>query len=203
MRAFAEGVVAGLGVAVPIGAIAVLIVDLAMRRGFGAAVPAAFGAASADLTYASVAAVAGIAVADALEPYERPIAFVSAAILGAIAIYRMWRLLRPPDVVPSRRTGTRPFRTYAAFLGLTLVNPLTVTYFAALILGLSVDTLRSNADRAVFVLGAFVASAAWQLFLAGAGAVMHHRLPERARLATAVVGNLLIATLAVRLAVGA
>jgi hypothetical protein len=34
MRAFAEGVVAGLGIAVPVGAIAVLIVDPAIRRGF-------------------------------------------------------------------------------------------------------------------------------------------------------------------------
>ena len=71
MRALAEGVVAGLGIAVPVGAIAVLIIDLGMRQGFGRAVPAAMGAASADLIYAAVAAVAGIAVAAALAPYER------------------------------------------------------------------------------------------------------------------------------------
>jgi hypothetical protein len=45
MRAFLEGVLAGLGIAFPVGAIAVLIVDLAMRRGFGRAFPAAMGAA--------------------------------------------------------------------------------------------------------------------------------------------------------------
>jgi hypothetical protein len=44
---------------------------------------------------------------------------------------------------------------------------------------------------------------AWQLVLAGAGALLHHRLPERALLATALFGNLLIAALAVRLALGA
>jgi arginine exporter protein ArgO len=203
VRAFVEGVLAGLGVAVPVGAIAVLIVDLGMRRGFATAVPAALGAASADLVYASVAAVAGIAVADALEPYERGIAFVSAGILGAIAVYRMWRLLRPPQEVRTSRTGADPLRTYGALLGLTLVNPTTVAYFAALILGLSVDTLQTDTDRAVFVAGAFVASALWQLLLAGVGAVLHHRLPEQARQATAVAGNLLIAALAVRLALGA
>jgi arginine exporter protein ArgO len=203
VRAFAEGVVAGLGVAVPVGAIAVLIVDLGMRRGFAGAVPAALGAATADLTYASIAAVAGIAVADALEPYERGIALVSAGILAAIAVYRLWRLIRPPEDVGVGRTGNDPLRTYGAFLALTLVNPTTVAYFAALILGLSGDTLRSNADRALFVVGAFVASGAWQLLLAGAGAVLHHRLSERARLATAVAGNLLIAALAIRLALGA
>jgi TRAP-type C4-dicarboxylate transport system permease small subunit len=33
--------------------------------------------------------------------------------------------------------------------------------------------------------------------------VLHHRLPERARLATALFGNALIAALAIRLALGA
>jgi arginine exporter protein ArgO len=200
MRAFGEGVLAGLGIAVPVGAIAVLIVDLAMRRGFARAVPAAMGAASADLTYAAVAAVAGIAVASALEPYERRIELVSASVLAVIAAYRMLRLFRPVDVDRRRGTGDGPLRTYAGFLGLTLVNPLTVTYFAALILGLGPETLGSGPDRAAFVVGAFTASAAWQLVLAAAGAILHHRLPERARLATAIVGNLLIAALALRLA---
>jgi hypothetical protein len=53
------------------------------------------------------------------------------------------------------------------------------------------------------VVGAFVASAAWQLVLAGAGAVLHHRLSARALLATSLVGNLLIAALAIRLVLGA
>lgn len=204
MRAFAEGVLAGLGIAVPVGAIAVLIVDLAMRRGFARAVPAAMGAASADLTYAAIAAAAGIAVASALERYERRIELVSATVLAGIAVYRMWRLFRPAENNGRpRRTGDGPLRTYAGFLALTLVNPLTVTYFAALILGLGADALGSGSDKALFVLGAFVASAAWQLLLATAGAVLHHRLPERARLATAVFGNLLIAGFSVRLALGA
>jgi hypothetical protein len=36
-----------------------------------------------------------------------------------------------------------------------------------LILGLGEDTLGSGADKALFVIGAFIASAAWQLVLAG------------------------------------
>jgi arginine exporter protein ArgO len=205
MRAFAEGIVAGLGIAVPVGAIAVLIVDLGMRRGFGAAVPAAIGTASADLTYAAVAAVAGIAIAAALAPYQRRIQLLSAAVLAGIVAFRMTRLFQARQDARSGPgpAANGPLATYAAFLGLTLVNPLTVTYFAALILGLGRKTLGSGADKALFVIGAFVASAAWQLVLAGAGAVLHHRLPERALLATALFGNVLIAALAIRLALGA
>jgi arginine exporter protein ArgO len=202
MRAFVEGALAGLGIAVPVGAIAVFLVDLAMRRGFARTVPAALGAASADLTYATVAVLAGTAVVSALEPRQRTIELVSAAVLGGIVIYRTWRVLRPVDVERSREAGDGPLRTYGSFLALTLVNPMTVTYFAALILGLGPDTLETGTDKALFAAGAGLASAAWQLLLAGAGAVLHHRLSERARVATALFGNLLIAAFAVRLALG-
>ena len=202
MRPFAEGALAGLGIAVPVGAIAVLIVDLAMRRGFDHAVPAALGAASADLTYATVAVLAGIAVASALEPHQRTIELVSAGVLAAIVVYRTWKLLRPGDVERPRRTAEGPLRIYGSFLALTLVNPMTVTYFAALILGLGPDTLGSGTDKTLFAAGAGIASASWQLLLAGTGAILHHRLSERARVATALFGNLLIAAFAVRLALG-
>jgi arginine exporter protein ArgO len=203
VRALAEGALAGLGIAVPVGAIAVLIVDLAMRRGFARAAPAALGTATADLIYAAVAAVAGIAVAATLAPHQRRIELGSATVLAGIVVYRVVRLLRTPRPHHRDPTGDGPLRTYAGFLALTLVNPLTITYFAALILGLGDDTLGSAADKGLFVVGAFVASAAWQLVLAGAGAVLHHRLSERALLATALVGNVLIAALAIRLALGA
>jgi arginine exporter protein ArgO len=202
VRAFAEGVLAGLGIAVPVGAIAVLIVDLAMRRGFARAVPAAMGAASADLTYAAVAAVAGIAVASALAPYERRIELASAALLAGIVAYRMVRLFTAREEASAGPAGDGALATYAGFLALTLVNPLTVAYFAALILGLG-GGLGSGVEKGLFVVGAFAASAAWQLVLAGAGALLHRRLPARARLATALAGNLLIAALALRLALGA
>ncbi|MEX2406906.1 MAG: LysE family transporter [Actinomycetota bacterium] len=202
MRAFAEGALAGLGIAVPVGVVAVLIVDLAMRRGFARTVPAALGAASADLTYAIVAVLAGTAVASALEPHQRTIELVSAGVLAGIVAFRMWRLFRPEEVERPRRTAEGPLRTYGSFLALTLVNPMTVTYFAALILGLGPETLGSSTDRALFAAGAGIASASWQLLLAGAGALLHHRLSERARVATALFGNLLIAAFAVRLALG-
>jgi arginine exporter protein ArgO len=203
MRALVEGIVAGLGIAVPVGAIAVLIIDLGMRQGFGGAFPAAMGAASADLMYAAVAAVAGIAVAAALAPYERRIELLSATVLAGIAAYRMVRLFRARQDPRRSEPGEGPVATYASFLALTLVNPLTVTYFAALILGLGEDTLGSAADKALFVIGAFIASAAWQLVLAGSGALLHHRLSERALLATGLFGNVVIAALAIRLVLGA
>jgi arginine exporter protein ArgO len=205
MRALVEGILAGLGIAVPVGPIAVLLVDLSMRRGFVHAMPAALGAASADLAYATVAAVLGSAVSEALEPLEEPLRLVSVAVLLAIAAVRTWQLLgvRPQGVrAPRERRSDRGGApTYLAFLGLTLLNPVTVAYFAALIIGLQADALAGPSAKSLFVIGAFVASASWQLTLVGAGGLLHQRLPPNATLVTGFVGNAVIVLLAVRLAI--
>jgi arginine exporter protein ArgO len=206
MRALLEGIAAGLGIAIPVGPIAVLLVDLSTRRGFAHAVPAAIGAASADLTYASIAALLGTAAADALRPYEATLRAVSVAVLLTIATIRGWTLLRHRSGAAAQPNAGRRIErggtpTYLAFLGLTLLNPATIAYFAALIVGLQAGALLGGAAKALFVLGAFLASAAWQLTLVGAGGVLHHRLPPNASLVTGLVGCAVIVALAVRLAV--
>jgi arginine exporter protein ArgO len=205
MRGLLEGIAAGLGIAVPVGPIAVLLVDLSMRRGFAHAVPAAIGTASADLVYASVAAVLGTAASGALRAYEGPLRATSVVVLLAIAASRAWRLFRERRAGSAQPKGERRIErggapTYLAFLGLTLLNPATVAYFAALIVGLQADALLGGGAKALFVTGAFVASAAWQLTLIVAGGVLHHRLPRNASLVTGMIGSAVIVALAVRLA---
>jgi arginine exporter protein ArgO len=204
--AFLEGVVAGLGIAVPVGPIAVLLVDLSMRRGFSHALPAAVGVASADLTYATVAAALGSAAASALRPFERPLHIVGAAVVAAIAAGRIWRLWRSKrssaparDAAAGGRERAHGAATYLAFLGLTLLNPATVVYFAALILGLQADALGGAAGKGLFVAGACAASASWQVALVTAGGVLHRRLPSGAGIVTGLAGSAVLLALAVRL----
>jgi arginine exporter protein ArgO len=204
MRPLLEGIAAGLGIAIPVGPIAVLLVDLAMRRGFVHAVPAAIGTASADLVYASVAALLGTAAADALRPYEGELRAISVAVLLSIAALRVWHLFRdrradPAQPNPERRIERGGAPTYLAFLVLTLLNPATIAYFAALIVGLQADALLGGGAKALFVLGAFGASATWQLTLVAGGGVLHHRLPRNASLVTGLVGSAVIVLLASRL----
>ena len=199
LRAFVEGAIAGFGIAVPVGAIAVLIVDLGLRRGFVPAFAAGLGAASADLLYATVAMVAGTAISDVLEPARGPIRIASAALLLVIAGLLLRSALRARSR-PGRAMPHRGFaRTYAAFLGLTILNPATVTYFTALILGLQDGRLEGTASRAVFVGGAFLASASWQTALAATGALLRHRLSDRVRVIVSVAGSVIVAGLALRI----
>jgi arginine exporter protein ArgO len=93
----------------------------------------------------------------------------------------------------------RPLRAYLGLTGLTLLNPTTVIYFAALVLGTRTASATHRADQAVFVLGAFAASASWQLLLAGSGALLGRLLTgPRGRSITALASSVVIAALAVR-----
>lgn len=205
--AFLAGVAAGLGIAIPVGAIAILIVETGLRRGFRLAAAAGAGAATVDGIYALVAAVFGTALAALLAPLETPLRVLAVVVLVAIALRGFLGLravLRPvagdgvqvpPDVEAAERGGSA-LRTYGAFVAITLLNPVTVTYFAALILGLG-STGDGPAEKAAFVVGAFLASLAWQTLLAAAGAFLHRRLSPRLRAGVILVGNGIILAFAI------
>jgi arginine exporter protein ArgO len=200
MNALAAGIVAGLAVAIPLGAIGVLIVDLGVRGGFRPAFLAGLGTALADGLYATVAAVAGLAIGAWLAPAEHTIALVAAAALAAVGLYGLLALRRAPT---ERTVPPADHRLVARFLALTAINPTTAATFAGLMLGLPAVAHASAPGKAAFVAGAFGASLAWQSTLAGGGALMRHGLPPSARTWTSVAGRLLVLALALRLALGA
>jgi arginine exporter protein ArgO len=198
MDAFAAGIVAGLAVAVPLGAIGVLIVDLGVRGGFRPAFLAGLGTAMADGLYATVAALAGLAVGAWLAPAEHAIRLAAAGVLAAVGLVGLLALRRPADERPPPPPADH--RLVARFLGLTAVNPATAVTFAGLMVGLPAVAHASAPGKAAFVTGAFAASLAWQSALAGGGTLMRHGLPSHARTWTSVAGRLLVLALAVRLA---
>lgn len=197
LRAFWEGMLAGYGIAIPVGAIAVLIVETGLRDGLGPAVVAGAGAATADFFYAGLAAAAGGTLAALLTPFAQPMRFLSGLVLLGLGGLGLWRLReRPARGIPVRRSA---IGLYAQFLGLTLLNPLTVAYFGALILGTDPNARWSLGERAAFVLGAGLASLSWQSLLAGIGALARQRLSTRTGLLLGLFGNLIVLGLGLRL----
>ena len=200
MTAFLEGALAGYGIAIPIGAIGVLLVDTAMRRGFRPAAAAGAGVATADLLYALVAVLLGAAVSDAVESFQDTLRIVSAVVLVAVAAHLLRSALKSrapaPEPDPAPLAGIVP--TYVRFVGLTILNPATITYFVALIVGLDRGDATA-ADKALFVAGVFLASSSWQLWLAAMGAFLRKRIPESVRWVFGAAGAVVVAGFAVRL----
>jgi arginine exporter protein ArgO len=210
--AFLAGAAAGFGIAIPVGAIAILIVETGLRRGFRLAAAAGAGAASADGVYAVVAAAFGTALAGILAPFETPLRILAVVLLVVIAGRGLLGLRGtaaaaaaeapaiPADIEAAERGGSA-LRTYGIFLGITLLNPVTVTYFAALILGLTA-TGAGPLEKAAFVSGAFLASLSWQTLLAAVGAFLHRRLSLRLRAGVILLGNAIILAFAAVIAAG-
>jgi arginine exporter protein ArgO len=87
-------------------------------------------------------------------------------------------------------------------LGLTLLNPVTVTYFTTLILGMGADSSQSSASAILFISGVFLASLSWQSLLASISGIAHKHLPVRMQVVTFVMGNLVIIALGVAILLG-
>ncbi|WP_410677217.1 LysE family transporter [Amycolatopsis sp. cmx-4-68] len=199
--ALLAGLLAGYGIAIPVGAVATYLVALTARTSLKTGLAAALGVATADGVYALVAVLGGAAIAGVIAPVARPLQLVSAGILVLLAVRGAVHALRSHRTPTARPvTPLAPGRAYLSLLGVTLVNPTTVVYFTALVVGDRAGTAVSVPEPAVFVLAAFAASASWQALLAGGGALLGRVLTgPRGRLVTALVSSAVITALAVRL----
>lgn len=198
LDAFTLGLVAGYAIAIPVGPIALLILRTGMRDGLRPALAAGAGCATADLIYATLAMVAGPPLVSLIRPALLPARLLAAAALVVLAARGLRTQPAPTDARAPAPTG----RTYAAVLGLTLLNPSTVIYFASLAVGLPAISSELPA-RAAFVAGAALASLSWQWLLAGAGSALHGRMPARLGVLTNVVSALIIVGLALKIALDA
>jgi arginine exporter protein ArgO len=193
-----SGLVTGYAIAVPVGAVAALIIALSARTSWSVGAAAGLGVATVDGAYAAVAVFAGKAVAEFLDPIEDTLQVVSIVALLVIAALTLVHALRPAgNGKDDGRTWT-PLRAWLTFVGITAVNPATVVYFAAIVLGGSVD-IDSPAEGTVFVAAAFLASASWQVFVASLGTGLGRWISgPRGRRMTGVVAALVIAALAIK-----
>jgi len=204
LDAVVSGLVAGYAVAVPVGAIGVLVLSLAARTRLAVGVAGALGVATTDGLYALVAVLGGGALAGTVAAVAGPARLLAGAVLVAVALWtgtQAWRRRHRP--VPARGVpgGTTPVRAFAGLLGLTMINPATVVSFAAVVLGRQSARPFGVAEAAGFVLAAFLASASWQVLLAAGGRLLGQLVGgPRGRLAAALAGSAVILVLALRLA---
>ncbi|MFJ3617560.1 LysE/ArgO family amino acid transporter [Streptomyces iakyrus] len=203
--ALVAGLLAGYGIAVPVGAVGTYLVSLTARTSLRTGVCAALGVATADGLYALAATLGGTALASALRPVLGPLRWVCVLVLLALAA---WGAATAVREYRGHRLATRtspappsPTRAFLGLLGITLLNPTTVIYFAALVLGSRATGPAGPLEQGVFVLAAFAASASWQVLLAGSGALLGRALTgRRGRLATALAASGVMTALAVRMA---
>lgn len=185
------GMLAGLALAVPLGAIGVLLVQEGSSRGLLLGLPAAFAVATVDMLYCVAALAAGSLLSPIIATLAPWPAVVGGLVLIAMAIFGLFRVLTARKTsgasTPVMSHG-RGWGRYALFFGLTAINPATLLYFAAIATGLSTLT-SSPLGAGLFVLGVTVASLTWQSALVLLGSALRWRHSARRAIYTGVIGN--------------
>jgi arginine exporter protein ArgO len=170
---FGSGVVAGLAVAMPLGAVGTYLVGLGARERIAVATAAALGVASVDGGYAVIAVLGGTGLQIFLSEVSDWLKWIAVSVLVVVAIRTLLLAVRRyrghRDAVDRPRDLT-PARAYGSLAALTAVNPATFITFAAVAVGRSSPGGTSTPSAvALFAIGAFAASAVWQLLLTGGG----------------------------------
>ena len=168
---FAKSLAIGLAVAVPMGPMGLLVVRRTLARGFVHGLEGGFGIATADGSYAAVAAFGLVAVTTFLVRQQALFQVGG----GAALLWLAWGILRRPAPAADAATG-RSGGGFAVMFGLTLANPTTILSFVAIFASLGPLTRGNDwVAASVMTAGVFLGSLAWWIALTGAspGAPAH------------------------------
>jgi arginine exporter protein ArgO len=197
-----SGLLAGYGIAMPVGAIAVFLIRLGAAACLCIGAAAGLGAATVDGGFALAAVAGGAGLARRVTAVAGPLHWAAGATLAIVAAWMAvaaLRRYRSPAAAPRVGLALRtPLRAYAALAGVTVVNPLTAVYWAALVLGRQASAAAfTPAQAGAFVAAVFTASASWQLVLVSGGALTGRLAgSRRGMLAISLASSLVIAGMA-------
>ncbi len=130
-----QGILIGLAIAAPVGPINVLCIRRILADGRAIGFASGLGAAVADGTYGAIAAFGLTAVSGLLVNCQVWLRIVGGVFLLYLGVRTF--LAKPAEPSNASRT-TRLLGAFASTYLLTLTNPLTILFFAAIFAGLGV-----------------------------------------------------------------
>jgi len=160
---FMKGLIIGFSIAAPVGPIGVLCIRRTLAEGRISGFVSGMGAATADALYGCIAGFGVTYVSNFLIGQQFSFRLIGALFLGYLGARIFFS---KPAEAPSKAEGKGLAGAYASTLLLTLTNPVTILAFAAIFAGLGLGNSGGNYTAGMLlVLGVFLGSAAWWLFL--------------------------------------
>lgn len=154
MDSFITGILLGLGVAIPIGPLNILIMNYSLSS-FGRGFALGMGAMSADILYFVLLSLGVLVV------FDNPWIFKSIAIFGAIfLLYMAWACYKNASKMLAKISNTERGESllacYLKGLGLNSINPFIVGFWLSLS-----SVVASSANWMIAALGVLLALFAW------------------------------------------
>jgi len=174
---FLKGFIIGISIAAPVGPIGVLCIQRTIAYGKLNGLATGLGAASADAVYGFVAAFGLTFISNFLVAQQTWFRLIGGGFLIYLGIRAYFSALENTATTTSKPKHVGAYGT--TFL-LTLSNPMTILSFAAIFSGFGlVDSSIHYGSAALMVVGVFLGSASWWLFLSGGTNFFRSRLNER------------------------
>jgi len=134
MLTFPVGVLAGLALAAPLGAIGVLLIQEGLAGGLRTGLPAAAAVAAVDTVYCALAVVAGTLAAPVVAGWAPWPQLVGGVLLVAIGARALAKSRRAPAPATATASASPARGRFALFVTLTAINPATLLYFVAILM---------------------------------------------------------------------
>jgi threonine/homoserine/homoserine lactone efflux protein len=198
---FTIGFLAGLALAIPVGPMAIMLVNTTISRGLRHGVVGAIGMATVDGTYALAVFVIGGLIASVLTTLKVVLGLVGAAILLALGIQTLVKNLK---LVGQKDLGSHAVegkgsvaKTFGTFVAATVVNPPTALYFLAIAPNVANMGYELNFSNVViFAVAVLIGSLIWQESLVFLGLAVRGITSNHFRVWLGLLGGLLIIGLA-------
>lgn len=196
------GTLAGLGLAIPLGPMAILLISTTIKHGRQTGSFGALAMASVDFSYAALVFAFGSALIAVLADWVYPLRILGSVILVYVAA-RILLEARKSSKIDAPELANSPIsksKTFAKFFGLTVLNPATAFYFVGITPSVAALS-QGSAITSIFLFaaGVFIGSGVWQFFLVFAATLTKSFTDHSVQRKIQYVGGFLILALAIGL----
>lgn len=198
---FYTGMLIGFSIAAPVGPIGILCIKRTLTTGRLSGFISGLGAASADALYGSIAAFGLTFISNFLIHQQ----FWLRLIGGAFLCYLGARtIISVPVSSVNHSKPVSLLNTYGSTFFLTITNPLTILFFAAVFTGLGLVNAQNTYSSALsIVAGVFLGSSCWWLLLSAAVNLLRARIQPAGLLWVNRISGLIILAFGIAAILGA
>jgi threonine/homoserine/homoserine lactone efflux protein len=175
-----RGLIIGFTIAAAVGPISLLVIRRTIAHGGIYGFASGLGVATADATYAAIAAFGLTAITSLLVSGQVVLGLVGGVVIALLGLRTM--LSRPGEVAADAERPGLP-SAFGSIYALTMTNPLTILSFAAVFAGLGlVAGSASFLDAAALTLAVWAGSTLWWVVLTSIVGWLRGRVSDRALL---------------------
>jgi threonine/homoserine/homoserine lactone efflux protein len=172
-----KGGAIGLAISAPVGPIGVLCIQRTLAGGRVLGLVSGLGAATADAIYAAVAALGLVVISEFAIGQQALFRLLGGGILMLLGI-GIFQSKPTEGPAPDKRRGLAG--AYASTFVLTLTNPLTILFVAAIFVGLGAESISGGILSATpLIIGVFLGSTLWWFLLTGGVSLVRDRFTPK------------------------